>query len=116
VLTVVGMVFLVWWGAGVLFDSNDALATAMDVVNADARAVEALGEPIENRLWRDDTTFDFKGRGSLRASFTVEGPRGEGRLQVTAHFERREEIWVLDRLLLYVDDADEPIDLLEDGE
>lgn len=86
----------------------------VDRMKEDPRAIEALGKPIENRLWRDDTTFDFKGRGRLRARFTVVGPKGEGRLELGAHFDRRERAWRLDRLLLHVDESDDPIDLLEE--
>jgi hypothetical protein len=115
ILVILALVVGTPWLARQLFDSNDALFTAMEIVNEDPRAIEALGEPIEARLWRDNTSFNFKGRGRLRAEFTVAGPKGEGRLALEAHEAGAADDapWRIDRLVLHVDDQDVPIDLLE---
>lgn len=109
----IGAVFLGGaWFTERMFTSNEALDEAMQILNSDARAIEALGEPIEHRLFRENTSFNFSGQGKMRAEFPVGGPKGSGELEVEAHRERATDRWVVDGLVLDIDGAGW-IDLLE---
>ena len=110
------MVFGGAWMTERLFTSNEALDDAMQIVNSDPRAIEALGQPIEHKLWRDNTTFNFSGKGKLRANFSVIGPEGEGRLELEAQVKPGTERWVIDRLVLDVDGSGATIDLLGESD
>ena len=71
----------------------------------------ALGSPIEPKLWRENTNINFSDQ-KMRARFGVTGPKGDGRVEVEAHNTGDDTPWVIDRLLLHLDDRDAPIDLL----
>ncbi len=120
VLVIGAIVTATVWTTKSWIGSNDAIQTAMDRLRADPRAVEALGEPIEPRVWRENTSFNVRlGDGkdaTMDTTVTVAGPHGEGRLEIEARRPRGEDSWQLERLVLHLEDRDEPIDLLEPAE
>jgi hypothetical protein len=103
-----------YWFGNRLVMSNDAIDSALELLNRDPRAVEALGEPIEPRFWRENTSINFGGRGKLRARFGVAGPRGEGRLEIEAHRKDGDGPWRLDVVRLHLRDHDTALDLLDE--
>ena len=93
-----------------VLSNTGAIEIAMVRLNENPVAVELLGKPIEKRLLGENTTINFN-NDRMQARFGVTGPKGDGRLEVEAH--KVSDAWVTDRLLLHVDERDEPIDLLE---
>lgn len=120
VLAIAGIVTTTVWTTKSWIGSNDAIQTAMERLRSDPRAIEALGEPIETRVWRENTSFNLNlgddDDATLTTTLGVAGPRGQGRIEIDARQPRGSDTWTLERLLLHLDDRDEPIDLLDASE
>ncbi len=87
---------------------DEAVARA----RADARVIEALGQPIRTR-WMISGNLQLSDRdGEADFVVPVSGPKNQGELRVDA--VRRNEVWTFRRLELLVDDQADPIDLLLD--
>ena len=116
VLTIAGIVTTTVWMTKSWIGSNDAIQTAMERLRSDPRAIEALGEPIETRVWRENTSLNLKlgddNDSTLETTLSVAGPKGQGRIEIEARQPRGSDAWRLERLLLHLDDREEPIDLL----
>lgn len=119
-LAIAGIITATVWTTKNWIGSNDAIQTAMQRLRSDPRAIEALGEPIDPRVWRKNTslnvTFGKDDDATLETTIGVTGPRGEGRVEIEARRPRGTDTWQLDRLLLHLNDRDEPIDLLDASE
>ena len=120
VLAVAAIVTTTIWTTKHWIGSNDAIQTSMERLRSDPRAIEALGEPIEPRVWRENTSFNVTlgddKDSRLETTVGVAGPRGEGRIEIEARRSPGSDEWRLERLVLYLDDRDEPIDLLAEPE
>ena len=117
VLAIGAIITATVWTTKSWIGSNNAIQTAMQRLRSDPRAIEALGEPIEPRVWRENMSFNVtlgdNNDGTLETTLGVAGPRGEGRVEIEARQPRGTDTWKLERLLLHLDDRDEPIDLLK---
>ncbi len=116
VLAIAGILTATVWTVQSQIGSNDAIRTAMERLRSDPRAIEALGEPIKTRVWRNNTSFNLNISGddsTLETTLGVAGPQGEGRIEIEARRPRGSDTWSLERLLLHLDGRDEPIDLLD---
>lgn len=115
VLAIAGILTATVWMTKNWIGSNDAIQTAMERLRSDPRAIEALGEPIEPRIWRNNTSFNLNignDDSTLETTLHIAGPKGEGRIEIEARQPSGSDTWRLERLLLHLDDQDEPIDLL----
>ena len=119
-LVISGIIAATVWTTKNWIGSNDAIQTAMERLRSDPRAIEALGEPIEPRFRGRSTSFDVTfgddKDGTLETTLGVAGPNGEGRLEIEARRPNGTDEWILERLLLHLDDPGEPIDLLDAAE
>lgn len=118
VLAIAGILTATVWMTKNWIGSNDAIQTAMERLRSDPRAIEALGEPIEPRIWRNNTSFNLNignDDSTLETTLHIAGPKGEGRIEIEARQPSGSDTWRLERLLLHLDDQDEPIDLLAES-
>ncbi len=120
VLVISGIIAATVWTTKNWIGSNPAMEAAMGRLRSDPRAIEALGEPIETRVWRENTSLNLKlgddNDSTLETTLSVAGPKGQGRIEIEARQPRGSDTWNLERLLLHLDDRDEPIDFLDASE
>jgi len=89
--------------------NHDARVMALETLRQHPQAVALLGKPMEGG-WFTQGSIAF-GQKSDRAelSFSVSGPRADGRVRLTA--VRKDDAWEVYYLFLETDGKD-PIDLL----
>lgn len=91
--------------------SSDVVTVAVARVEADRRATAMLGAPIEvGWLVSGSLNTDTVGSGYADLNVPVSGPKGRGRLRLTANQSGGE--WEFSSLTLTVSDTGETIDLL----
>ena len=101
------------WTAKRMVGEHPAIVEAMERLNADARATEALGRPIRAKFFSENTTIRFDGGddSALEVRCGVEGPDGAGSVEFRAVPEG-EDVWRFETLRLRLDGGDS-LDLLE---
>lgn len=90
--------------------STDVYEEALDRVRASPEAVEALGEPIEERWWVSGNIEVNGPSGHADFAVPLEGAKAGGTLYVVA--SKRAGRWAMEVLELEVDGREERIDLL----
>ena len=110
IATVLALVF----GGGIflfvmsLLKSSDAYKLGMETLRADSRAIELLGEPIDDGIFPMGSVETSNSSGYADLSIPVSGPQGSGTLYVVARKLGRE--WRSEWLVLEVDGVE--VDLL----
>ena len=117
VVLIVGVAILLF-GGGIfyfvmsLLKSSGAYEMAMETLRNNSRAIELLGEPIEDGMFPMGSVETSGSSGYADLSISVSGPKASGKLYVLAN--KWMEDWRAEHLVLEV--GGEQVDLLVGGE
>lgn len=105
-----------FFGANHLMTSNDAYRQSMAALRSDARAIAALGEPIEAGWFVAGKISLKNSSGTAKLAIPVSGPKASGTLFSKA--TKTASVWTIDVLALKVAGIKRPIVLIggPDGE
>ncbi|MBN2084013.1 MAG: cytochrome c oxidase assembly factor 1 family protein [Anaerolineales bacterium] len=84
-----------------LMKSNPAYQDSLAAVQADSRAQQLLGTPIEAGWLVNGSISETPASGTADISYSVSGPKGSGTVYVTAR--KMEGEWVITKLTLVMD-------------
>lgn len=113
-IVVIVVFAVVLFGGGIfyfvmnLLKSSDAYAMAMETLRSDSRAVELLGEPIEDGMFPMGSVETSGSSGYADLTISVSGPKGSGKLYVLAN--KWMDDWRPEEMVLVVGEME--IDLL----
>ena len=91
-----------------LLKSSDAYTMALETLRQNSRAVELLGEPIEDGIFPMGSVETSGSSGYADLTIPVSGPKASGKLYVLANKWKDE--WSAEQLVLEVEN--EEVDLL----
>lgn len=111
---IVGVVALMGAGAavGVVLNlaNHEARVMALETLRRHPGTAALLGRPVEAGWFTTGSVTFGKKSDRAELNFAVSGPRGDGRVHLTA--VRQDDAWEVYYLFLETDDRDERIDLL----
>jgi len=107
-LAILGIIALVLSG----MRNSDVCRLAMAYVRQDEVVLQKLGSPIEQGWLMSGTMQTSGGSGTADLSLPISGPKGKGKLYLTA--EKRAGEWKFSTLVLRIEGETEAIDLLRD--
>lgn len=91
--------------------SSDAFREPMSMVRNHPEVAVHLGEPLEPGWFVTGSVETTGGAGNADLVIPITGPKGEGKLYVTAY--KQTGRWSFDTVILEIEDKDLRIDLLE---
>lgn len=101
------------FGATKMMKSNEAYEYAVEQARHNEELIAVIGEPIETDGIMQGAINYNNGVSSADLMIPLKGPNGEASVSVKG--EKRDSIWVYEKLYILIKDTQEEINLLDKG-